>query len=74
MADASGDITVGGANLAPQALSPGLVDECILFVWPIIVGDGKPALVADASLRLELPDQHRFANGVLLLRYRTRPQ
>ena len=68
-ADVSRDLTVGGANLASQTLSAGLVDECILFVWPIIVGDGKPALAADASLRLELLDQRSFANGVVLLRY-----
>ncbi len=73
-ADASRDLTVGGANLASQALSAGLVDECILFVWPMTVGDGKPALPADASLSLELLDERRFANGVLLLRYRSRPQ
>lgn len=73
-ANASRDLTVGGADVASQALNAGLVDECILFVWPIIVGAGKPALAADASLRLELLDQRRFANGVLLLRYRPRPQ
>lgn len=73
-ADASRDITVGGADLASQALDAGLVDECVLFVWPIVVGAGKPALAVDASLRLELLDQRRFANGVLLLRYRPRPR
>jgi len=73
-ADATRDITVGGANLASQALTAGLVDECLLFVWPITMGDGKPALPADARLSLELLDDHRFANGVLLLRYRPRPQ
>jgi dihydrofolate reductase len=73
-ADASRDLTVGGANLASQALSAGLVDECILFVWPISVGDGKSALPTDACLSLELLDERRFANGVLLLRYRPQPQ
>jgi len=73
-ADASRDLTVGGANLASQALNAGLVDECILFVWPMTVGDGKPALPADASHSLELLDEHRFANGTLLLRYRPRPR
>ena len=73
-AGASGDLTVGGANLAAQALTAGLVDECMLFVWPVAVGDGKPALPADARLSLELLDERRFANDVLLLRYRPRPQ
>ncbi len=73
-ADASRDLTVGGANLASQALEAGLVDECLLFVWPITVGNGKPALPADANHSLELLGARRFANGVLLLRYRPRPQ
>jgi dihydrofolate reductase len=68
--DASRDLTVGGADLASQALTAGLVDECTLFVWPVAVGDGKPALPADARLDLELLDGRRFANGVMLLRYR----
>lgn len=71
-ADASRDLTVGGANLASQALNAGLVDECILFVWPMTVGDGKPAFPADASLSLELLDEQRCANGVVILRYRPR--
>ena len=73
-ADASRDLTVGGADLASQALTAGLVDECLLFVWPVAVGDGKPALPTDAGLRLELLDERRFTNGVVLLRYRPRPQ
>lgn len=74
-ADASRDLTVGGADLASQALNAGLVDECILFVWPMTVGNGKPALPAcDARLSLELLDERRFASGVLLLRYRPGPQ
>jgi dihydrofolate reductase len=72
-AEASGDLTVGGADLAAQALGAGLVDECHLFVWPVTVGGGKPALPTDAGLGLELVDERRFANGVLLLRYRPRP-
>jgi dihydrofolate reductase len=69
-AAAGADLTVGGANLAAQALAAGLVDECQLFVWPAVVGAGKPALPTDARADLELLDEHRFANGVLLLRYR----
>lgn len=73
-AHASHDLTVGGANLASQVLNAGLVDECMLFVWPTSVGQGKPALPADARLTLELLDERRFANGVVLLRYRPRPE
>jgi len=69
-AAASRDLTIGGANLAAQALKAGLVDECQLFVWPMVVGGGKPALPTDTRVDLELLDERRFGNGVLLLRYR----
>ena len=35
------DITIGGAELAGQAMAEGLVDECHLFLGPVIVGGGK---------------------------------
>lgn len=73
-ADAIRDLTIGGADLAAQAVAAGLVDEYVLFVWPRVVGAGKPALPVDADLSLELVDERRFANGVLLLRYRLRPR
>lgn len=69
-ASATSDLTVGGAHLAAQAFSAGLVDEYQLFVWPSIIGGGKPALPSDTRTDLELLDEHRFGNGVLQLRYR----
>jgi len=69
-ATASSDLTVGGANLAAQALKAGLVDECQLLVWPMVVGGGKPAWPTDTRADLELLEERRFGNGVLLLRYR----
>jgi dihydrofolate reductase len=64
------DIIIGGANLAAQALTAGLIDECQLFVWPMTLGKGKPALPTDTRISFELIDVHRFANGVVLLSYR----
>ena len=58
------------ANLAARAFEAGLVDECQLFVWPMILGGGKAALPAGVRTDLELLDEHRFANGVVHLRYR----
>ena len=63
-------LTIGGANLAARAFEAGLVDECQLFVWPMILGGGKPALPAGVRTDLELLNEHRFGNGVLHLRYR----
>lgn len=70
-ATAGSDLTVGGANLATQAFQAGLVDECQLFVWPIVVGGGKPGLPVGMRADLELLDERRFGNGVVHLRYRT---
>lgn len=64
------DITIGGPNLAAQALKADLVDEYHLFVSPIAVGGGKPSLPANLRLPLQLLDERRFGNGVMYLRYR----
>jgi len=64
------DITVGGAELAGQALAMGLVDELQLFLAPVVVGGGKRALPAGLRARLELLDEHSFRSGVVYLRYR----
>jgi dihydrofolate reductase len=66
------DITVGGADLAGQAIEAGLVDELQLFLVPIVVGGGKRALPSDVRSDLELLDTQRFAGGVVYLRYRPR--
>ena len=64
------DITIGGADLAGQALALGLVDECHLFLGPIVVGGGKHALPDGLRAQLELLGERRFRNGVVHLRYR----
>ena len=69
-ATATGDLLVGGPNLAGQALAAGLVDELRLFVWPVLLGGRAPALPAGVRADLELLDEHRLGNGVVELRYR----
>jgi dihydrofolate reductase len=66
------DITVGGPDLAAQAIKAGLVDECHLFITPIVVGGGIPSLPPNIRLMLELLDERRFGSGVVHLHYRTR--
>ena len=68
---AASDLAVAGPNLAAQAFKAGLVDECHLFVHPVAIGGGKPAL-PDGRLDLELLDERRFADGAMYLRYRVR--
>jgi dihydrofolate reductase len=71
-AESKRDLSVGGATLAAQALAAGLVDEVRLFLNPVIVGGGTPALPDGVRVDLHLVDEHRFANGVIHLRYRVR--
>jgi dihydrofolate reductase len=70
-ASAGRDITVGGPDLAAQAIRAGLVDEFQLFFAPIVVGGGKQALPDNVRLKLELLDERRFGSGVVYLHYRT---
>ena len=51
----------------------GLVDELQLFVVPTIVGGGKQSLPRAVRLQLESLEERRFRNGMVYLRYRTRP-
>ena len=71
-ATADRDISVGGPDLAAQAIKAGLVDELHLFLAPVLIGGGKRSLPDDVRLELELLDERRFANGVVHLHHRTR--
>ena len=66
------DISISGPGLAQHAFRAGLVDEVHLFVFPIVVGGGKPGLPRDVRVDLELLDERRFANGVVHMHHRTR--
>ena len=64
------DLAVGGPTLAARAVEAGLVDECLLFLVPAVVGGGTRSLPEDLDLRLELLDERRFPSGFVFLRYR----
>ena len=68
------DISIGGPELAGQALAAGLVDECHLFLAPLLMGGGTRALPDGVALRLELLDERRFASGVVHLHYGVVPE
>jgi len=63
------DITIGGAELAGRALDAELIDECHLFVHPVIVGGGKPAFRAASRRNLQLLETRSFSTGAIHLRY-----
>lgn len=64
------DLSIGGAELAGQAMAAGLVDECHLFLNPVVVGGGKHAFPSGVRARLQLVSERRFGNGVVHLHYR----
>ena len=71
-AEAERDLLVGGAELAGQAVTAGVVDELHLFLAPIVVGGGTRFLPDRVRVELELRDERRFKGGMVFLRYRTK--
>ncbi|NYG08537.1 dihydrofolate reductase [Phycicoccus badiiscoriae] len=66
---AAADLAIGGPTLAAEALRAGLVDEVSLYLHPISVGGGTPALPLGLRVDLDLVEQHTFGDGVVFLRY-----
>jgi dihydrofolate reductase len=66
------DLSIGGPHLAAQGFRAGLIDEIFLFLAPVIVGGGIPALPGGVRLDLELVDERRFDNGVVYVHHRVR--
>ena len=69
-ASSARDLSVGGPDLAAQALVAGLVDELHLFLAPVVVGGGTSCSPDDVHFGLELLDERRFESGTLYLHYR----
>ena len=69
-AAAKKDILISGPGLASFAFEAGLIDQCWIFIAPVVVGGGKPGLPVDIRLELQLERERRFANGMVFLLYR----
>jgi dihydrofolate reductase len=59
------DISVGGPGLAEHAFRAGLVDDVHVFVFPVVVGGGKPGLPRGVQVDLDLVGERRFGAGVV---------
>ena len=66
------DISVGGPDLAAQAIRNGLVDEYHLWIVPVMLGGGKRILPSNPCIELDLRDERRFGKGWVYLRYHAR--
>lgn len=66
-----GDIAIGGADLATQAVDLGLVDEFHIRVFPVLVGGGTPFFPrSERRFDLELIETRTFDSGVVYLGHR----
>ena len=71
LAGTSRDVSIGGADLAGQAIRLGLVDEFRITRDPSVVGGGTPYFPPlDRPLPLSLVEARTFASGAVIERYR----
>jgi dihydrofolate reductase len=64
-----GNIGIGGADLASEALDRDLVDEVFLFVYPVLVGNGKRWIKTNLLKGLRLLEMRSFDADVAMLHY-----
>lgn len=65
-----GELQVGGATLASTFIQRGLIDEYALVVHPVLLGAGRPFFPPlETPIALRRTAMHRFASGVVHLRY-----
>ena len=69
---AGGDIYLcGGSELAGTLFAANLIDEIVVKLNPLVMGDGLPVFGGvESPVDLELFDTKRYESGVVLLSYR----
>src|SRR3954452_13650046 len=64
------NVSIGGADLASEAIKLGLVDELRMFRYPIVVGGGTPFLApVTEDVPLDLIETKTFGSQVIYERY-----
>ena len=64
---------MGGGELIASFLDEGEIDEFVITVAPVFIGDGIPLIARrHRHVPLELESVERFEDGVVQLRYRVR--
>jgi dihydrofolate reductase len=62
---------MGGGELIASFLDERAIDECVITVVPVFIGDGIPLIARrHRHVPLDLQSVERFADGVVQLRYR----
>lgn len=69
--EVKGDLLLlASAQLLSSLLAMGLVDEVVVTIWPVILGEGLPYFAGIRDrVGLELREERKFSNGVAGLRY-----
>ncbi len=70
-ANTSGNISIGGGEIASAAIRMNLVDEIYAFIFPVLVGGGRKWIDVDSLKNLTLVETKPFENGVLMVHYST---
>jgi dihydrofolate reductase len=72
-AAAGKNLEILGADVAGQCLRRGLVDEILVYVLPVLLGDGTPLFSSPGLGRIDLePIDSTRAGDVTILRFRVR--
>jgi dihydrofolate reductase len=67
------NLEILGADVAGQCLQRGLVDEIMVYVLPVLLGDGTPLFSSPGLARVDLePLESTRSGGVTILRFRVR--
>jgi dihydrofolate reductase len=64
-----GEVEIGGPTLAAPAFEAALFDLIELYVYPVVLGSGKPVFPPGVGLDLRLADTRSFDNGSVYLAY-----
>lgn len=61
---------MGGSNLINQFLRKGLVDEIIIGIQPVILGEGIPLFTQQDEVKLELIKVSSYEKGMVQVHYK----
>jgi len=62
---------MGGSKLINQFLTKGLVDEIIIGILPMILGEGIPLFTQQDEVKLELIKVSSYEKGMVQVHYNT---
>ncbi|TDC60362.1 deaminase [Actinomadura sp. GC306] len=65
--EVDGNLEIGGAELAASLVD--LIDEFLVYEFPVLVGGGRTYLPVDGEVRLRLVELRSFESGVLFKRF-----